>query len=620
MTVYLQTLFFPVWDRALGAFWLVLLAVVLRPLLKKLPARLRCWLWAAVGLRLVLPPFYVSWAVAPQPSLRAAAGGRNVLLDAMNSSVGTVVAENPAAVTRMPNLWRWAGAVWAAGFAVMLLWALVSALCLRHRLAEAVPVPGEKDLWQCAAVDTPFVFGLLRPRIYLPFTLDAAALPHVVAHERAHIARQDHLTKAVAFVLLAVWWCVPWLWLAWVLLGRDIEAACDERVLAWLDVFGKKDYARALLACSTPRHTLALCPVAFGEIDVKTRIQNVLRYHKPAVWAVAAGLVLVAAAVALLWPSRRPDLDIILSREYDSELVYQMPVFDSTADAGRVTLSPEYIVSVKDGVERIFWGTLLPTRLTAAGFDELFFAYDLAEGEQTKQEYWTYERSPAALRRGNYKAWRVDVAETAGSPREYYLLLVQRDGAVYLAQGYVGTEGPDLLRALFLLTPVSAAEYNEPPADTTEAVPEAPETADAERYPAGASYQFAETLYVSPLSSNLYTEGEGCWYIIGEGFSTVRNGNIMTTYPDGGLQWYEYAAADWQALFPLPLIYQQVPDLGDGSVLRADINVRDFLLAVGDDIWLVRGSSDTETLGPWLVLRLEPAVSDPEPMHSEIIF
>lgn len=608
MTALLQTLFFAIWDRALSAFWLVLLAVALRPLLKKLPARLRCWLWAAVGLRLVLPPFYVSWAVAPQPSLRAAINGRNVPLDAMNASVGAVVADDPAAVTRMPDLWRWAGTVWAAGVAIMLLWALGSALRLRRRLAEAVPVPSEPDLWQCAA-DSPFVFGLLRPRVYIPFTLGAAALPHVIAHERAHIARRDHLTKALAFLVLAVWWCVPWLWLAWVLLSRDIEAACDERVLANLDTAGKKDYARALLACSAPRQALAFCPVAFGEVDVKTRIQNVLRWHKPAVWAVAAGLVLVAALVAVLWPSRRPDLDIILSRDYDTELVYQMPVFDSVADAGRVTLSPDYIVSVKDGVERIFWGTLQPTRLTADTFDDLFFTTggdDHVPGEQPWREYWTYNKSPEALRRGNYKAWRVDVAETAGSAREYYLLLVQRDGTVYLAQGYVGTEGPDYLRALFLLTPVSAAEYNEPPADMTEAVPETPETADAAPYPAGASWQFAEALYVNPLSSQFYGEGEGCWYIIGEGFSTVRDGNIMTTYPEGGLQWYDYPAEDWRALFPVPGFQKPLPDFGADAVPRADIDAQDFLLAVGDDIWLVRGSTNMEAVGPWAVLRLVP--------------
>ena len=405
--------------------------------------------------------------------------------------------------------------------------------------------------------------------------------------------------------MLAVWWCVPWVWLAWVLLGRDIEAACDERVLAGLDAAGKKDYARALLACSAPRQALAFCPVAFGEVDVKTRIQAVLRYHKPAVRAAAAGLVLVAALVAVLWPSRRPDLDIILSREYDTELVYQIPVFDSVADAGRVTLSPEYLVSVKDGVERIFWGTLQPAHLTADTFDKLFFAYGLAEGEQARQEDWTYEHSPAALRLGNYKTWRVDVAETSGSAREYYLLLVERDGTVYLAQGYAGAEGSDYLRALFLLTPVSAAEYNEPPAET-EAVPEAPGTEDAERYPAGASYRFAEALYANPFSSQFYGEGEGCWYIVGEGFSTVRDGNIMTTYPDGGLQWYDYAAGDWQALFTVPGFRSPLTELGADSVPRADIDAQDFLLAVGEDLWLVRGSTNAE-LGPWAVLRLVPA-------------
>ena len=190
-----------------------------------------------------------------------------------------------------------AGAVWALGAAAMLLWAGASALRLRRHLRTAVKEAG--GVYVSEFAPSPFVFGLARPRIYLPAELDARERELVTAHERAHIRRGDHLAKALGWLLLSLHWYDPLMWLCWALFCRDVELACDERVVKDLTPEGRADYAAALLKCSAPRRGFA--PLAFGETGVRQRVKRALGYKRPAVWlGVLGALLCLLAAVFFL--------------------------------------------------------------------------------------------------------------------------------------------------------------------------------------------------------------------------------------------------------------------------------------------------------------------------------
>ena len=194
--------------------------------------------------------------------------------------------------------------MWLIGLAAMLAYALVSYLRLRRRVRASIPL--RENIYVCDEVASPFILGIVRPRIYLPSALDEAQWGSVLSHERAHLARHDHWWKPLGFALLAVYWFNPLLWLAYTLLCRDIELACDERALCGMDAGQIKDYSSALLACSVPRRMIAACPLAFGEVGVGARVKNALRYKKPAFWVVAVSVVVctVVAVCFLTNPER----------------------------------------------------------------------------------------------------------------------------------------------------------------------------------------------------------------------------------------------------------------------------------------------------------------------------
>lgn len=304
--VFIKTL-----NMGIAASWLILAVVVLRILLKRAPKRFRLLLWAAVGLRLVLPmsiesalslvpsaqtlPEGVMYAAAPELNTGIAA-----LNDAINPAFTAAFAPEPAASANpLQVLLPVASVIWLAGAAAMLLWALVSWLRLRSRVAEAVRL--ESNVYESERVASPFVLGLIRPRIYLPFGLDEGAREQVLTHERAHIARGDHVIKPLGWLILAVYWYNPLVWLAYALFCRDIELACDERVIRRLPVSGRADYSQALLDLSRPHHGVGVCPLAFGESAVKGRVKSVLTYKRPAFWLIMlAALLCIGAAVCFL--------------------------------------------------------------------------------------------------------------------------------------------------------------------------------------------------------------------------------------------------------------------------------------------------------------------------------
>ena len=310
-------IFLKLLNLSISASWLVLVVLALRLVLKRAPKWVNVLLWGMVALRLMLP-FSIESALSLIPSAETVSpevvqfdpaptitSGVEFIDNAVNPSLSESFAAAPLASVNPLYVWTYlAGWVWLIGLAAMLAYALVSYLRLRRRVSASIPL--RENIYVCDEVPSPFILGIVHPRIYLPSALDEAQRGSVLSHERAHLARRDHWWKPLGFALLAVYWFNPLLWLAYTLLCRDIELACDERVLRGMDAGQVKDYSSALLACSVPRRMLAACPLAFGEVGVGARVKNALRYKKPAFWVVAASVIvcIVVAVCFLTNPER----------------------------------------------------------------------------------------------------------------------------------------------------------------------------------------------------------------------------------------------------------------------------------------------------------------------------
>ena len=310
-------IFLKLLNLSISASWLVLVVLALRLVLKRAPKWVNVLLWGMVALRLMLP-FSIESALSLIPSAETLSpevvrfdpaptitSGVELIDNAVNPALSESFAAAPLASVNPLYVWTYlAGWVWLIGLAAMLLYALVSYLRLRRRVSASIPL--RENIYVCDEVPSPFILGIVHPRIYLPSALDEAQRGSVLSHERAHLARRDHWWKPLGFALLAVYWFNPLLWLAYTLLCRDIELACDERVLRGMDAGQIKDYSSALLACSVPRRMIAACPLAFGEVGVGARVKNALRYKKPAFWVVAVSVVVctVVAVCFLTNPER----------------------------------------------------------------------------------------------------------------------------------------------------------------------------------------------------------------------------------------------------------------------------------------------------------------------------
>ena len=308
----MAAVFLKLLNLSISASWLVLAVLVLRLISKRSPKWVNVLLWGIVALRLVLP-FSIESALSLIPSAETVSpavvqfapaptitSGVSVIDNAVNPSLSEHFSAVPTASVNPLYVWtEIAGWVWLIGLGAMLLYALVSYLRLRRRVSVSLPV--QDHIYLCDAISSPFILGVVKPRIYLPSGLDEVQRQNVLSHERAHLARRDHWWKPLGFALLAVYWFNPVLWLAYTLLCRDIELACDERVIRTMDESAVKTYSTVLLACSMPRKAVITCPLAFGEVGVKERVRNALRYKKPAFWVVAASVtVCVVVAVCFL--------------------------------------------------------------------------------------------------------------------------------------------------------------------------------------------------------------------------------------------------------------------------------------------------------------------------------
>ena len=305
-------IFLKVLNMSIAAGWLILAVILLRLLLKKAPKWSVCLLWGLAALRLVVP-FSLESIFSLIPSSEtvpaniemmghpAIDSGIRVINEVVNPVVGSFAPEPnfPTSVNPLQIVVPLLGTLWLAGIAAMLIYALASYLKLKKSVAASVPV--EDGVMACDEVQSPFILGVFRPMIYLPSGMEGETREYVLDHERAHLARRDHLWKPLGFLILAVHWFNPLCWIAYILLCRDIEAACDEKVIRSMDKDAVAAYSQALLDGSFPRKRIAACPLAFGEVGVKERVKNVQNYKKPAFWIIVSAVVIcIIAGVCFL--------------------------------------------------------------------------------------------------------------------------------------------------------------------------------------------------------------------------------------------------------------------------------------------------------------------------------
>jgi len=307
----MEFLFLKLVNMSITASWLVLAVVIIRNLFRNLPKVFRVMLWGLVGIRLILPfsfesvlSLIPSSETLPENIISGPSFDIKSGIGALDNRVNEYLDDRYFEGVTVPayngyNTMRILSFLWITGVIAMLVYSFISYYKIARKVKESVNL--KENIFICDNIPAPFVLGLISPRIFIPSDMNESDMIYVTAHEKAHIERKDHLWKPIGFLILAVYWFNPLIWLAYILLCRDIELACDEKVIKEMGEDVKKDYSTALINCSISQRAITACPLAFGETGVKERIKAVLSYKKPAFWIVATAVVLsVAIAVCFL--------------------------------------------------------------------------------------------------------------------------------------------------------------------------------------------------------------------------------------------------------------------------------------------------------------------------------
>ena len=331
----MNELFLKIINMSISASWLVLAVLLLRFVLKKAPKWVNVLLWGIVAVRLAFP-FSIESALSLIPSAETIPPniGMNTTptinsgINAINNAVNPIISQSntPMAGASVNPLQITIGIfeyIWIFGMSALALYTAISYWRLHRKVDTAVRY--KDNIFQSENVKSPFVLGIIKPRIYLPFNMNGQDLEHVVAHEQAHIHRKDHWWKPLGFLLLTIHWFNPLMWLAYVLLCRDIELACDEKVIKELGNEQRADYMQALVACSVNRRMIAACPLAFGEVGVKERVKSVMNYKKPAFWVIIIAVIICVGVAACFLTNPKQDrytLRIVVPAGSQEEFVY----------------------------------------------------------------------------------------------------------------------------------------------------------------------------------------------------------------------------------------------------------------------------------------------------------
>ena len=627
----MTSLFLKIVNMSISASWLVLAVLILSFVLKRAPKWVNVLLWGIVALRLICP-FSIESALSLIPSAETIAP--TIMMDrtpsiqtgipAINSVINPVISNSlaPAAGNSVNPFQIWIPIltfVWMAGVTALLVYTAVSCLRLRRRVNEAVVL--RENIYQSENIGSPFVLGIVRPKIYLPYHIDRQDLNHVVAHEQAHIRRRDHWWKPLGFLLLTIHWFNPLMWLAYVLLCRDIELACDEKVIRELDSGQRADYTQALLTCSVNRRMIAACPLAFGEVGVKERVKSVMNYKKPAFWVIVLA-VAACAAVAVCFltdpvtSSRNPAsnnefatsesvplvtewFDYLTSPEemnWDSRLEIDIPEFPGVT----FRWYPENIMAItEEEIVPLFFGMPIWNAyfcdLTGDGLPEicatLTYGSGLIDSRIICYDYANHASYELA-ERGVY---------------DYSLRLGEDDGQLYVDKKAYS-------RSTLISTGHLALKE-----DTLQIIFSSSAQNKAFLLTPGTTYVSWQCFYMDPLSSYGYTDDSGYRYEIGRDFFAITNlmgennapvdmevdragSRLEGRIPVSKWEWQEfpYTAQEWEELFGLEiseaqkdLLWQKKPGpISDihalyGEILYQPLNNQNFLLLADGDLLLV---------------------------------
>ena len=403
--------FLSIVNMSISASWIVLAVLLLRILLKKAPKWITVLLWGIVAIRLICPfsiesvmsliPSAETITKAPDAPRPHFESGFTIIDNQVNDYLGGHYYEGVTRPTgHFVDITTILAVVWLVGIVVLLAYTIISYFRVKNKIGTAVLL--RDNIYQSENVVSPFVLGIIKPKIYLPFNMNEQDMEHVIAHENAHIHRKDHWWKPFGFLVLTLHWFNPLMWLGYVLLCRDIELACDEKVVKEFNNEQKADYSQALLTCSVSRRIIAACPLAFGVVGVKNRVKSVLNYKKPAFWIVVAAIVasLVVAVCFLTNPKTTMDdeLSVFIDTQvadhhsdykyskdynYDNFIAVNCKVLevDKSADKTIVYLWAMYHeYSFENGVVKLETAAHIPTVITAKQEDK--------HGHYKLVEYW----------------------------------------------------------------------------------------------------------------------------------------------------------------------------------------------------------------------------------------
>lgn len=586
----MEAVFLKLVDLSLAAGWLVLAVLALRLVFRRAPKWVHCLLWGLVGMRLACPVSIESplSLIPPVPDWTAVSAAPPVI---QNGAVAPDTWASPLLEETLSQATGGGGGVswlqvlawlWAIGAAGMLLYALISFLMLKRRLATATRLRG--NVFQSEGVDSPFVLGLFRPVIYLPYDLDAPERDYVLAHEKAHIRRRDHWWKPLGFILLSVYWFHPLLWVAYCFLCRDIEAACDEKVVQALSPEDRRGYSRALLRCTVRRFRVAACPLAFGEVGVKERVKNVMNYKKPAFWVLLLTLLGAGAAAVCLLTDPPAEISPLFGVTFSpGEVIYQAEKAPILPDMQSIQIQVNRVLRFSQNWSVTEIGTLEETELTRRNFDDYFPS--------------SAGNLPAQLRERTKRAYLRIFDHPDLWPLMYYVLEMP-GSEKYLACGWWDAEGlsdplSDDSTFYWVLRLESEESNSDIPTDSAHFAALTP----------GTSYVSWQCLYMSPLSSEAPFADSGFRYLVEQNAFTMvyrGSGSVIgssgesldgrdgqTSIPVESWEYtdFPYSEEEWAGLFlirdsaiPIRALYRQI------GYLPLDEN--HFLLSPDGALWL----------------------------------